>query len=66
LRGPLSGNPGEWGRALFTEGNTMSLLERIEALQRRADAMKGKPGYLVALARLRDAKLAALMVKKYA
>jgi hypothetical protein len=44
----------------------MSLLERIEALQRRADAMKGKPGYLVALARLRDAKLAALMVKKYA
>lgn len=38
----------------------MTLLERIEMLQRRADALKGKPGREVALARLRDAKLAAL------
>lgn len=38
----------------------MTLSDRIDSLQRRADALKGRPGYQVALARLRDAKLAAL------
>jgi len=65
LRGPLSGNPDEQGRAFFTRGGSMSLLDRIDTLQRRADALRGKPGYLAMLARLRDAKLAALMVKKH-
>jgi len=35
--------------------------ERIDSLQARADALKGKPGYLVKLDRLKNAKLAALM-----
>ena len=38
----------------------MTLSDRIESLQRRCDAMKGRPGYLTMLARLRNAKLAAL------
>lgn len=38
----------------------MTLLARIDRLQARADALKGKPGYLVALHELKRAKLAAL------
>lgn len=38
----------------------MTLQDRIASLQRRADALKGRPGYLHMLARLQDAKLAAL------
>ena len=41
-----------------------TLQDRIDSLQRRADAMRGKPGYLAILARLRDARTAALAVKR--
>lgn len=48
------------GAGYGREIEQMTLLDRIDSLQRRADALKGRPGYQVALARLRDAKLAAL------
>lgn len=38
----------------------MTLSARIDALQAKADALRGRPGYLIALERLRNAKLAAL------
>lgn len=38
----------------------MTLSARITALQAKADALRGKRGYSVALERLRNAKLAAL------
>lgn len=37
-----------------------SLQQRIDAAQGKADSLKGKRGYSVALDRLRNAKLAAL------
>lgn len=45
---------------LASAGGGFSLQDRIDALQARADALRGKPGYQVALERLRNAKLAAL------
>lgn len=38
----------------------MTLTQRIASLQRRADALQGKPGYLAMLDRLKAAKYAAL------
>ena len=38
----------------------MTLQDRIDKLQEKADALRGKPGYLIALERLKNARLAAL------
>lgn len=38
----------------------MTLQDRIDRLQERCDALRGKPGYRRMLARLVDARLAAL------
>lgn len=38
----------------------MTLQDRIDRLQERCDALRGKPGYRRMLARLVDAKIAAL------
>jgi len=40
------------------------LMRQIHRLQEKADALKGKSGYLVALERLKNAKLAVLASRK--
>jgi hypothetical protein len=44
--------------------NTLTdMYHRIDALQRRCDALKGRRGYPAMLQRLRDARHAALMAE---
>lgn len=56
----IAATPPVTSRTTPVDGAGAFLQERIDRLQARCDALQGKPGYRRMLARLTDAKTAAL------